>query len=161
MSVAVVFGGIALVVFGLVLLSGRRLGPLVLALAAGAMLAEFWASWLAVFIGGLGIAIPGVPSGVLASLIITILPLCLLLFGGPRYSKKREKIIAALVVALVTAALLVKPLGQFLVPDATGLAVYKVLHEWWRVVATAGLVAGLADMFLLHTVKLSDAKKKH
>lgn len=161
MNVALLFGGILIGIFGLVFVSGRRFGPLVLALAAGAMLAGFWAEWLAIVIGGLGVSMPGLPSGVLATVIMTIAPLCLLLLGGPKYQGKYEKIFAAAIVSLVTAALLVKPLGQFMMLDANGLAVYNLLNEWWQLVVTVGLIAGMADVFMLHTVKVSAAKKKH
>lgn len=161
MAVIILFGAIVAVTFLMAFVSGRRFGPLALALAAGAMLAGFWSEWLAVLIGGLGVSVPGLPNGVLATVIMTIAPLCLLLLGGPKYQKKHERVLAAVLIALVTAALLVKPLGQFMTLEGDALAVYKVLNEWWRVVVTAGLLAGLADVFMLHTVKVSAAKKKH
>ena len=161
MSVVVLFGVIIVAIFLLAFVSGRRFGPLVLALAAGAMLAGFWSEWLAVLIGGLGVGVPGLPSGVLATIIITIAPLCLLLLGGPKYQKKYERALAAVMVALVTAALLVKPFGQFMTLDGDALMIYKVLHEWWQVVVTSGLLAGLVDIFMLHTVKAPLNKKKH
>lgn len=160
MGVLMLFGAIVAVVFCLAFVSGRRFGALMLALAAGAMLAGFWSEWLAAVIGGVHVRVPGLPNGVLATVILTIAPLCLLLLGGPKYQKKHERALAAVMIALVTAALLVKPLGQYMALDAASLAVYKVLHGWWQVVVTVGILAGLADVFMLHTGKVP-AKNKH
>lgn len=161
MSVLLLFGVILVVVFAVAFVSNRRFGPLALALAAGSMLAEFWAGGLAIIIGGLGVNMPELPSGVLATVILLISPLLLLLFGGPRYSGKYQRIASAVMIALLTAALLVRPLGQYMVLDGEALNVYKILNEWWRYVVTVGLMIGLADLFLLHSVKLPSSKKKH
>ena len=161
MSVLLLFGVILVVVFAVAFVSNRRFGPLALALAAGSMLAEFWASGLAIIIGGLGVNMPELPSGVLATVVLLISPLLLLLFGGPRYSGKYQRIASAGMIALLTAALLVRPLGQYMALDGEALNVYKILNEWWRYVVTVGLKNGLAEQFMLHSVKLPSSKKKH
>ena len=52
MSVLLVFGLIIGAVFAIAFVSSRRFGPLALALAAGAVLADIWSEWLAIIIGG-------------------------------------------------------------------------------------------------------------
>lgn len=159
MSVAILFGSIIAVVFLVTFLSGRRFGPLALSLAAGAMLAEIWAGWLVVVVAGLGFEVPGLPHGVIATLIILLGPLLMLLLGGPRYFKKFERVASALCIALLTAALLVEPLGQYMTLDADALRVYSLLVEWQPYVITAGLGLGLIDLFLLHTAKTAKSDK--
>lgn len=161
MSVALLFAVIVLVVFGLVFALGRRIGPLTLALAAGSLLVDLWASELRIVIGGLGIGAAWLPDGVIASLVLLLLPMVLLLFGGPIYYKKSERVVASLVVGVLTAALLVRPLGQYMALTGDAKTVYQLLSEWWPVVATLGIGWGLLDVLLLHTVKVSAAKKKH
>ena len=161
MSIVILFGIIVAVVFALAFVSNRRFGPLALALAAGSMLADFWASGLAIIIGGLGVNTPELPSGLLATVVLLMSPLLLLLFGGPRYSGKYQRIASAAMIALLTAALLVRPLGQYIALDGEALKAYKILHDWWQYVATAGLLIGLIDLFLLHSVKLPSGKNNH
>lgn len=159
MGVVVVFGAIIVSVFLIAFLSGRRFGPLALALAAGSMLAEIWSEWLTIIVSGLGFEIPGLPYGVISTIIILIAPLFLLLFGGPKYFNKFERFASALGIALLTAALLVQPMGRYMTLDGDALAVYTVLVEWWPYVVTAGLGLGLVDLFLLHSAKLPKSKK--
>ena len=159
MNVIVLFGAIVLAVFVIAFVSSRRFGPMALALAAGAMLAEIWSEWLAIIIGGFGVEVPGLPHGVIATLIILLAPLFLLLFGGPRYQGKHERAISAVLIALLTAALLVRPLGRYLVLDGDALKAYQMLSDWWQYVVTAGLILGLIDLFLLHSARTSHAKK--
>ena len=161
MSVLLVFGAIIGAVFAIAFVSSRRFGPLALALAAGAVLADIWSEWLAIIIGGFGVAVPGLPHGVIATLIILLAPLFLLLFGGPRYQGKYERIMSAVLIALLTAALLVRSLGRYLVLDGDALKMYQLLYEWWQVVVTAGLLLGLIDLFLLHSAPAAHGKKKH
>lgn len=161
MSILILFGIIVAVAFALAFVSNRRFGPLALALAAGSMLADFWASGLAIIIGGLGVNMPELPSGLLATVVLLMSPLLLLLFGGPRYSGKYQRVASAAMIALLTAALLVRPLGQYITLDGETLKFYKILHDWWQYVATVGLLIGLIDLFLLHSVKLPSSKKKH
>lgn len=161
MSVAIIFGAILAVVFVIAFVSSRRFGPLALALAAGSLLAELWADWLTIIIGGFGIDVPGLPQGVIATLILLLAPLILLFLGGPRYRGKWERFFSALMIALLTAALLVQPLGKYMQLDGEALAVYQVLSEWWKYVVSVGLVLGLIDVFLLHSAKAPEHSKKH
>ncbi len=159
MNVLMLFGLIIGFVFTVAFISSRRFGPLALALAAGSMLADMWSEWLAVIIGGFGVVVPGLPHGVIATLIIILAPLTLLLFGGPRYHGKYERIMSALLIALLTAALLVRPLGRYMVLDGDALKIYQLLYQWWQIVVTAGLLLGLIDIFLLHSARASHGKK--
>ena len=161
MNVIILFGVIIAVIFVIAFISSRRFGPLALALSAGAMLAEIWSEWLVIIIGGLGIEVPGLPHGVIATIIILLAPLFLLLFGGPRYYGKYQRVFSAIMIALLTATLLVKPLGKYMSLDGDALKVYQSLSDWWKYVVTVGLLIGLADIFMLHSAHKPRAKNKH
>ena len=160
MSIVLLFGGVAVVVTALAFVLNRRFGVLALALAAGALLAELWAEGLAGVIGGLGISsVAGLPNGVVATIILTVGPLVLLLITGPKGHGKLLRLISAVLVGVLAAAVLVRPLGKFMTLDAEAMKTYKLLSDWWYYAATVGLVAGLLDMSLpLHT-KAPAAKK--
>lgn len=151
MSVIILFGAILAIVFTIAFVSSRRFGPLALALAAGFLLSEWWASWLTGLLDGLKLAVSWLPNGVIAALTLTLIPLFTLLLGGPRYQRKHEKIISAVAIAFLTASLLVVPLGKYVSLDGQALDLYKVFANNWRYVATLGLVCGVIDLFMLHT----------
>lgn len=151
MSVIILFGAILAIVFTIAFVSSRRFGPLALSLAAGFLLSEWWASWLTGLLDGLKLAVSWLPNGVIAALILTLIPLFTLLLGGPRYQRKHEKIISAVAIAFLTASLLVVPLGKYVSLDGQALDLYKIFANNWRYVATLGLVCGVIDLFMLHT----------
>lgn len=158
MSMVLLFGGVAVAVTALAFVLNRRFG--VLALAAGALLAELWAEWLAGVIGGLGVSnVAGLPNGVVATIILTVGPLVLLLVTGPKGPGKLLRLISAVLVGVLAAAVLVRPLGKFMTLDAEAMKTYKLLSDWWRYAATVGLVAGLLDMSLPLRAKAPAAKK--
>ena len=107
MNVAVLLVAVLAVVFVAVLMTGRRIGPLALAAAAGYVFVELWMEAVRVILGGVGINLPWLPDGVVAALILLLAPMGLLMIGGPVYHKKHEKLVAAAVVTLLVAALLV------------------------------------------------------
>ena len=152
-----------LAVLVVVLVTGRRIGPLVLAAAAGYIFVELWMEAVRVILGGVGINLPWLPDGVVAALILLLVPMGMLMVGGPKYHKKHEKLVAAAVITLLVAALLVGVLAKYLAVDGAAQTVVRQLTSWRQYIITAGLGVGLADLFLLHTVKTKSkpGPKKH
>lgn len=163
MNVAVLLVAVLVVVFVAVLMTGRRVGPLALAAAAGYVFVELWMEAVRVILGGLGINLPWLPDGVVAALILLLVPMGLLMIGGPAYHKKYEKLVAAAVVTVLVAALLVGILAKYLAVDGAAQTVVQQLTAWRPYIITVGLGMGLADLFLLHTVKTKSkpGPKKH
>lgn len=158
MSMVLLFGGVAVAVTALAFVLNRRFG--VLALAAGALLAELWAEWLAGVIGGLGVSnVAGLPNGVVATIILTVGPLVLLLVTGPKGPGKLLRLISAVLVGVLAAAVLVRPLGKFMTLDAEAMKTYKLLSDWWYYAATVGLVVGLVDISVPLKAKAPASKK--
>lgn len=161
MDVVLIFGAILVVVFVATFISARRFGPLALALAAGALLSGLWADWLAEQLDGFGIGLPWLPVGVLAAIILILLPLVVLLLSGPRYYNRLERFLSALSIGVMTAAFLVEPLGEFMTLEGDALTVYEYLVDSWHYVVTIGLILGVIDLFLIHTSKHGGSGKKH
>ena len=163
MNVAVLLVAVLVVIFVAVLVTGRRIGPLSLAAAAGYIFVELWMETVRVILGGVGINLPWLPDGVVAALILLLVPMGMLGVGGPKYHKKHEKLVAAAVVTLLVAALLVGVLAKYLAVDGAAQTVVRQLTSWRQYIITAGLGVGLADLFLLHTVKTKSkpGPKKH
>lgn len=163
MNVAVLLVGVLAVVFVAVLMTGRRIGPLALAAAAGYVFVELWMEAVRVILGGIGINLPWLPDGVVAALILLLIPMGMLMVGGPKYHKKHEKLVAAAVVTLLVAALLVGVLTKYLAVDGAAQTVVQQLTAWRQYIITVGLGMGLVDLFLLHTVKTKSkpGPKKH
>ena len=163
MNVAVLLLAVLVVIFVVVLVTGRRIGPLALAAAAGYIFVELWMETVRVILGGVGINLPWLPDGVVAALILLLVPMGMLMVGGPKYHKKHEKLVAAAVITLLVAALLVGVLAKYLAVDGAAQTVVRQLTAWRQYIITAGLGVGLADLFLLHTVKTKSkpGPKKH
>jgi len=163
MNVTVLLLAVLVVIFVVVLVTGRRIGPLVLAAAAGYIFVELWMEAVRVILGGVGINLPWLPDGVVGALILLLVPMGMLMVGGPKYHKKHEKLAAAAVITLLVAALLVGVLAKYLAVDGAAQTVVRQLTSWRQYIITAGLGVGLADLFLLHTVKTKSkpGPKKH
>jgi membrane protein len=163
MNVAVLLVAVLVVIFVAVLVTGRRIGPLALAAAAGYIFVELWMETVRVILGGVGINLPWLPDGVVAALILLLVPMGMLMVSGPKYHKKHEKLVAAAVVTLLVAALLVGVLAKYLAVDGAAQTVVRQLTSWRQYIITAGLGVGLVDLFLLHTVKTKSkpGPKKH
>ena len=111
--------------FAVAFVSSRRFGPLALALATGFLLSEWWGNWLAGVLDSLKLETGLLPNGVISGLVLTLIPLIMLLLSGPRYQKKHERIVSAVGIAFLTAALLVVPLGKYISLDGQALELYR------------------------------------
>lgn len=162
MEVVIVFTVIVAAVFAGAFVSGRRFGALALSLAAGSILSGFWADGLAIVLSGVGWSSDRLPAEVIATIVLLLAPAIILLFNGPKYTKKAHRTVSALAIGVLTAAFLVRPLGGLMSLEGAALDVYKALAEYWQFVVGAGLVMGVIDLFTLHTAiggKID--KKKH
>ena len=160
MNVIIVFSIILVVTFVITFMSSRRFGLLVLALVAGHLLAEWWTRWFAGTLTEFGLKEAWLPNEVVATIILLLLPLCVLLLGGPKCHTKRERVVSAVGVSIIAAALLVVPLGKFIsLESPQSLELYSRLASSWRYVATIGMVLGLIDVYRMHTSSRHSSKK--
>ena len=161
MEVIVMFTAIVLTVFVGAFVSGRRFGVLSLGLAAGSILSGFWATGLAVPFEAFGVGGGKLPSEVVATVVLLVAPAAILLFSGPKYSRKFGRVVSALAIGVLTAAFLVKPLGGLMSLSGGALEAYRFLADYWQYVVGVGLILGVLDLFMLHTKNPLKSGKKH
>lgn len=153
MNVAIVYLAVLIILFVLSYLTKRRFGVLGLALAAGAMLSDLWARQLTPVVRSTGFEIVAPPLATLVAVSLVLLPAILLLFSGPSYYNRAERIIGALLFAALATALLIEPLGSGLVLQGQGKEVYDWFYANRVYIVTLGLVAALVDLLFAKTPK--------
>ncbi len=156
MSVIVIILIIIGLLFALTYFTRRRFGVLGLALAAGYLLSEMWTGDVTPFIEGAGVELlaPPLKSVVAAGLII--LPAVMLLFSGPAYHKRWQRLIGAAAFALLATSFLLSPLGGALVLDENSRAIYNTLQQNRNMIITLALIYALYDILTLKTPKKKD-----
>lgn len=132
----------------LAFLTGRRFGILGLALLAGSYLANEWAAALTPAVEKAGVTIVAPPLEVVVAIVLTLLPCLLLFISSPIYHGKRARVIGALLFAVFTIVLLIRPLDDALVIDGPGLVVFEFITNNYALLVTVGLVLAIGDLFL-------------
>lgn len=153
MNVAIVYLVVLIILFALSYFTKRRFGVLGLALAAGAMLSDLWAQQLTPVVRSTGFEIVAPPLATLVAVSLVLLPAILLLFSGPSYYNRVERIVGALLFAALATALLIEPLGSGLVLQGQGKEVYDWFYANRVYIVTLGLIAALVDLLFAKTSK--------
>lgn len=161
MNVVLIFGLLALALFGSAFVMRRRFGLLGLALAAGSILSGLWGHDAGLVVSSLGIF----PSGPLTTAVtlaaIVLLPAVLLLFHGYTYKNMVGQIIGALLFTLLALAFLVEPLGHALILEGTGVDVYTWLVNNRQIIIGIGMVLAVVDLFFTKPAHMADKRSKH
>lgn len=161
MNVVLIFGLLALGLFGAAFVTRRRFGLLGLALAAGSILSGLWGYDAGLVVSTIGI-FPSGPLTTAATLAaIVLLPAVLLLFHGYTYKNIVGRIIGALLFALLALAFLVEPLGYALILEGTGVDVYTWLVNNRQIIIGIGMVLAVVDLFFTKPAQLADKRSKH
>lgn len=160
MNVAIVFGVVLLLLFALAYFTKRRFGVLGLALAAGSMLSELWASQLTPVVRDAGLIVQNPPLITIVSVLLVLLPAIFLLFSGPSYEGTFKRAVGAFLFAALAFALLIEPLGSALVLQAEGRMLYEFFSDNRVYIVTAGLIIAIFDLLGTHTRK-SHKLSKH
>jgi len=153
MSFLMVFLIVMLALFVLAYLTKRRFGVLGLALAAGAILSSLWVGDLTPLIASAGVTMVQPPLESVVSAGLILLPAILLLFSGPVYKGKVQRVVGALLFTVVAAAFLLTPLGSALVIDDTAKPIYEAFVQYRPIIVTFALVYALTDLLLTKTPK--------
>jgi hypothetical protein len=141
--------------FALAFFTKRRFGVLGLALVAGAMVSSLWVADLTPVVAQAGFVLikPPLESVVAASL--TLLPALLLLMSGPSYRASWQRVMGALLFAVLAAVLLLEPLGSALIIEGPGEQLYRFFTHNSVIVITVCVVLALVDLLLTKTPKIS------
>lgn len=154
--------GVAVALFLLAFLTKRRFGVLGLGLAAGALLANSWTTWLADALTAQGIAIDGFSNHNLAAIILIIAPALILLGGGPKYHKPMAAVIGGLGFAVMGFLLTLSLLqGSINTTDQATKQLIAFTSQYQSGLVALGVVIAVIDMFLAQGKKSGHGKKKH
>lgn len=162
MDIAILFGVILVVLFVLAYITKRRFGVLGLALAAGALLSALWAEKLTLVIQEADVSVEKPPLATLVAAGLVLLPAVVLLASGPVYRESHERLIGALLFALLAVALLVEPLGSGLILTGQSKEVYDFIVENRVYIVTGGLIAAIIDILFTRAPRFGGGKhSKH
>lgn len=144
--------GVAIGLFLAAFITKRRFGVLGLGLAAGVVLAQYSAGFVAEQLRTYHIGF-GVDSyQALAAIIVTVLPAIFLLAGGPIYTGRHSSMIGAVGFAIFGTALIVGPFST-LAPAADRAArdVMVMIMNRQSFIIISGIVLALVDIFMIHS----------
>lgn len=136
----------------------RRFGVLGLALAAGALISEHWATTLTPLIASQGVVIIAPPLEVVVHTVLLLLPPVLLLFSGPSYAGKLSRVIGSLLFALLSFTFLLEYFAAVMQFDQVGALIAVTVEKYKSIIIVVGLAAAIADVFVTRTPKRSRAK---
>lgn len=147
MNIAIILLIAVVILFGLAYFTRRRFGVLGLALCAGYLLSIMWADAATTFIRDtVGIDTPMPTLANIVTALIVVLPAVFLLFKGPAYSNKRQRLIGAAAFALLATSFMLTPLGNSVNFDDVSKKVYTILSDNRNVIITAGIGLALYDL---------------
>jgi hypothetical protein len=152
-SFVVIFLIVIGALFATAFFTKRRFGVLGLALVAGAMLSTLWVGDLTPIIANAGIIMVRPPLESVVSAGLIVLPAILLLFSGPTYKTTIQRIIGAVLFAMLAIALLLEPLGSALVIDNIGKPVYDFFVQQRVIIVTVALILAIGDLLITKTPK--------
>ncbi len=150
---------IAAIFFVTTYFTKRRFGVLGLALAAGSMVSTLWSGEVTAFIEGAGIELLAPPLSSVVEASIVLLPAILLLFSGPSYSKRWQRLVGSAVFTLLAITFLLTPFGSSLSLDENSMKVYNFLVSNSSLIITLGLAYALYDILTHKTLKKKDKEK--
>ena len=153
MNIVVILVIIVALLFGLTYFMRRRFGVLGLALCAGSLLSVTWTTQATQFVSGAGFYILTPPLHIVVAAALILLPVAPLLFSGPTYNTRWQRLVGAAAFALLATSFLLLPLGGWLDLDSTGRTIYSLLIDNRNLIITAGIAYAVYDLLILKTPK--------
>lgn len=155
MTLVAVIIAIVATLFAMTYVTRRRFGVLGLALCAGYLISEMWTAQVTPFIRGAGFELLSPPLSSLVAAGLVLAPAVLLLFSGPTYTKRLQRLIGAGIFAVLATSFLLGPLGMALnldpTVDDTAFSIYTFLSDNTTLIITAGIVYALYDVLTMRT----------
>lgn len=148
-----------LVLFMAAYVSKRRFGVLGLALAAGYVLSAMWTNLLTHQFTKTGIDLGVLSPATLMTLLITILPSVLLLFGGPVYRTKKSRLVGSLLYAALAVMSCLGAIGHSLVLMQQERQLFELLMQYRDIILTIGFALALFDALFTHTILKGGASR--
>ena len=155
----IVIGIFFATLFATALLSKRRFGTLGLALAAGALLANYASRDTAQLLTALDIPVSPFSETTAAAILLILLPALVLLFSGPSYVSRQQSILGALLFASMALLLLLRPLSTGLDTEPFR-DILQLVARYTNLLLALFISLAVADAWLTHNIKPSDKSKK-
>lgn len=156
-----VLGGALGLLFLLAFIMKRRFGVLGLALAAGALLSTYWTDAVQAFLEQQGITLAQPPLSEVVAVSLALLPAVLLLFSGPAYSSKTQRILGSALFAVMAFLVVLPDLTNIFVIDAAAQPIVQGLIQYKNSILAALIVYATIDTMLAHGSKSFGKKKEH
>lgn len=151
MTISTIILTIAIILVVCGYFSKRRLGLPSLGLAAGALIAQQWASYVTLFLQDQGIQLIAPPLSNVVITVLIILPAALLTTVSGKEHGKIRRLFDALVFGLLAASLLVTALGP------NGDQILLSIEQYTKIITVVALVTALVNILLTHKPR----KKPH
>lgn len=144
---------ITAILLSLVYFSKRRYGLLALALVAGSIISASWSSYVTIMLQIQGIKLISPPLKVVVAVILVVLPAILLLFVGPKYRKKWQRIIGGVLFGVLGGLLIAAAIAREGPDLMTGNQVGAIATRAYALIVVIGVVLAIADTILAHLPK--------
>lgn len=155
-----ILGGSLVLLFALAFLMKRRFGVLGLALTAGSLLSAYWTDAVKAFLETQGITLVAPPLTSVVALSLILLPPVLLLFGGPKYNGKLQRLLGSFLFALMAFLIVLPTLTSIFVIESNAEAIVQILMQYKNSALAALIVYAVIDTMLAQGGKKHD-KKAH
>jgi hypothetical protein len=150
-----IIGGLFLAAF----FTGRRFGPLGMALCVGAILSPLWARSVTNVIGS--DIKTSLPLEHIVAAILIVLPAGFVLLKGPSIHGVMGRMLSGVMFTVLALTFAVGPLESVIVATSTGRVVYDLLVQYRPLIITAGLLLALVDMTSIKSSKHTSSASKH
>lgn len=144
---------ITLILFAAVYASKRRFGLLALALVAGSIVSASWASYVTVILQVYGLALLSPPLKVVVAAILVVLPVLLLVFVGPTYRKKWQRISGSILLAVFGVALVAAAIAREAPELMQNNVVASIITQSYPIILVVGIILAIADIILTYFPK--------
>lgn len=154
-----ILGGALVLLFLLAFIMKRRFGVLGLALTAGALLSTYWTDAVQAFLEQQGITLAAPPLSEVVAVSLALLPAALLLFSGPIYHAKPQRILGSLLFAVMAFLIVLPALTGIFVVEPSAEQVVGAISQYKNSLIAVLIVYATIDTMLAHNAK--SIEKKH
>ena len=149
---------IAIALFAVVYFNKRRFGLLALALVAGSIISASWTSFATITLQAQGFKLLSPPLNMVVGVALLLLPPVILLFVGPTYRKKWQRVAGSVLFAVFGLLLIVSVMQR----EASALIgdnqVASLTTQYYPFIIVVGVAIAIIDTVHTH---LSAKNKKH
>lgn len=160
MTYLIILGIYLAILFAAAWLSQRNLGVPTLALAAGALLADAWASSLAPVVAQAGLVLTKPPLTSVVAAVLTLLPALIVMVRAGRASSRWHSVTGALVFAVFAVMLTYGAFRAAVEMDDTSRQYATYIMQYRHTIITACIVCAVMEISFRRQSHASAADKK-